>query len=113
MERPLLLHSTSIRKGYKNGGIVEKETKGAAKRIKCLQIDSLQAPGEMFKATKRETQGKCMTGIKKRALGKSKRKRSQQNSGMREVVRKEKLKSCSNTENRKDNKLGLTKYETQ
>lgn len=92
MERPLLLHSISIKKWYKNGGIVKKEVKGAAKKVKCLQIKSSQAPGKVFKATKKETQGKSMTDIKKkkRARERTKRKRSQQNSGMREVVRKKK-----------------------
>lgn len=74
MERPLLLHSISIKKWYKSGGIVKKETKCRAKRVKYLQIDSLQAPGEMFKATKKEAQGKSMTGIKKQSPGKEQKK---------------------------------------
>lgn len=65
MKRLLLLCLISIRELHKNGEIVKKKTKGTAKRVKSLQIDSLQAPWELFKATISETQTKCMTPIKK------------------------------------------------
>lgn len=65
MKRPLLLCLILIMELHKNGEIVKKKTKGTAKRVKCLQIDSLQAPWGLFKATILETQRKCMTTIKK------------------------------------------------
>lgn len=65
MKRPLLPCLISIRELHKNGEIVKKKTKGTAKRVKSLQIDSLQAPWELFKATILETQRKSMTPIKK------------------------------------------------
>ena len=65
MKRPLRLCLISIRKLHKNGETVKKKTKGTAKRVKFLQIGSLQALWELFKATILETQKKCMTPIKK------------------------------------------------
>lgn len=65
MKRPLLSRLISMRELHKNGEIVKKKTKGTAKRVKSLQIDSLQAPWELFKATILKTQRKCMTPIKK------------------------------------------------
>lgn len=98
MERPLLLHSISIKKWYKNGGIVKKEAKGAAKKVKCLQIDSSQAPGEVFKATKKETQGKSMTGIKKkRAWERTKGKGHSRTVGWGKLLEKKKRWNCSQT----------------
>jgi len=55
----------SIKEIHKNGEIVKKKTKGTAKRVKSLQIDSLQAPWELLKASVSETERKCMTPIKK------------------------------------------------
>lgn len=65
MKRPLLLCLISIRRLHKIGEIVKKKTKGTAKRVKSLQIDSLQALWELFKAPILQTQRKCMTPIKK------------------------------------------------
>lgn len=65
MKRPLLLCLISIRELHKSGETVKKKTKGTAKRVKSLQIDSLQAPWELFKAIALEIQRKCMTPIKK------------------------------------------------
>lgn len=65
MKRPLLLCLISIRRLHKIGEIVKKKTKGTAKRVKSLQIDSLQALWELFEAPILQTQRKCMTPIKK------------------------------------------------